>query len=100
MKSHKASVKYQAVSLAVPFLKEITKHIEKDEKYRSVADYVRSSVREKMARDNLENDELWQKAQESERLRKISMEAKVQNLQQQIIDLQKELLDFHKNKKE
>ena len=52
MKKIKPSVKYQGVSLPVPFINEIKKHIKGDPKYRSIADFVRESVREKMEKGN------------------------------------------------
>lgn len=44
----KPGVKYQSVSLAVPFIEEIKKHIQDKPGYRSIADFVREAVREKM----------------------------------------------------
>jgi len=46
--------KYQSVSLPVGFIKEIFDQIQDDDRYKSIADYVRQSVREKMQRDHSE----------------------------------------------
>jgi len=40
--------KYQSVSLAVPFIEEIKRHIKGDPRYSSVADYVRYCIRVQM----------------------------------------------------
>ena len=48
----KARGKYQSVSLSVDFVKEIKNHIIDNPKYKSIADYVRESVRERMVIDN------------------------------------------------
>lgn len=46
--------RYQSISLSVPFLKEIKKYIMDDPKYRSVADFTREALREKMHREGNE----------------------------------------------
>ena len=43
--------KYQGVSLPADFIKEIKTHILKDSKYKSIAEFIRESCREKMDRD-------------------------------------------------
>jgi len=40
--------KYQGVSLSVDFVQEIKNHIMKDERYKSIAEFVRDACREKM----------------------------------------------------
>ncbi|GAH73749.1 unnamed protein product [marine sediment metagenome] len=42
--------KYQGISLPVPFVEEIKKYVLRDNKYKSIADFVRESCREKMER--------------------------------------------------
>jgi Arc/MetJ-type ribon-helix-helix transcriptional regulator len=51
----KKAVKYQSVSLSVPFIEKIKLVIKDRPEYRSVADYVRESVREKIAREHYIN---------------------------------------------
>ena len=51
MRRIKPRVKYQGISFAVPFLDEIKKHIMYNPKYRSIADFAREALREKMQRD-------------------------------------------------
>lgn len=52
MKGIKDRVKYQGVSLPVPLVEEIRKHVISDSKYKSIGEFVRDAVREKMERDN------------------------------------------------
>jgi len=52
MRKIKPRVKHQGVSLPVPFIKEIKEHIKHRPAYRSIADYTREAIREKMYRDN------------------------------------------------
>jgi len=40
--------KYQSVSLGIPLINEIKNYINEHDEYRSVADFVRQAVREKM----------------------------------------------------
>ena len=54
MKKSKPSVKYQGISMPIPFIEEIKKHIMNDPKYRSVADFAREGIREKMNNTFLE----------------------------------------------
>ena len=51
MRKSKPSVKYQGISMPIPFIEKIKGHIKDDDNYRSVADYVRQSVREKMEKE-------------------------------------------------
>ena len=44
--------KYQGVSLPVPFIQEIKNHILKDDKYKSIAEFIKESVREKISQEN------------------------------------------------
>jgi len=44
----KPGARYQSVSLAVPFIEKIKKHIQDKPEYRSIADFVREATREKM----------------------------------------------------
>jgi hypothetical protein len=43
--------RYQSISLSVDFIAEVKKHILKDAKYKSVADFTRDAIREKMRRE-------------------------------------------------
>ena len=43
--------RYQSVSLPVPFVQEIKKHIVKDSKYKSIAEFVKAAVREKIDKE-------------------------------------------------
>lgn len=52
MKNIKPREKYQSVSLTTSFIDEIKKHIMEDPKYKSIADFVREAVREKMRRES------------------------------------------------
>jgi len=54
MKKSKPSVKYQGISMPIPFIEEIKKFIMKNSKYRSVADFTREAIREKMHREGSE----------------------------------------------
>jgi len=58
MKRKKPRVKYQGISFETPFIAEIKKHIMFNPKYRSIADFAREAIREKIARgenkDNIE----------------------------------------------
>jgi len=47
----KKSVRYQSVSLSVPFVDLIKERIANDPKYRSVADFVRDAVRDRLEVD-------------------------------------------------
>ena len=53
----KEKVRYQGISLPIPFIEAIKKHIGNTkglrDTYRGVPDYVATAVREKMVRDNL-----------------------------------------------
>jgi len=51
MKRSKPKVRYQGFALAVPLIQEIKDKIKDDPTYRSVTDYVRQAVREKMDRN-------------------------------------------------
>lgn len=52
MRTSKKPAPYQSISLSKQFIAEINKHIQNDPKYRSVADFTRQAIREKMDRDN------------------------------------------------
>lgn len=43
--------KYQGVSLPEGLIREIKKHILKDERYKSIAEFIREACREKIKRD-------------------------------------------------
>ena len=45
--------KYQSISFDKPFIALIKKHIENKDQYRSIADFARSAIREKIDRENL-----------------------------------------------
>lgn len=49
--------KYQSVSLPVPFIQEIKDHIMKNDNYKSIAEYVKAAVREKMGKRTLQEEE-------------------------------------------
>jgi type I site-specific restriction endonuclease len=44
--------KYQGVTLPSAFIKEIKEHIIQDNKYKSIAEFIRESVREKITREH------------------------------------------------
>ena len=44
--------RYQSISLSVDFIEEIKQYIIKDRKYKSVADFTREALREKLRREN------------------------------------------------
>jgi len=48
MKNKKGRPQYQGFSLPTPFVEEIKKHIGNDQRYRSITDFIRSAIREKM----------------------------------------------------
>lgn len=52
MERTKPSVKYRTVSLEDPLMDDIEKLIMKNNKYRSIADFVRESVREKIKQES------------------------------------------------
>ncbi|UCF13256.1 MAG: hypothetical protein JSW06_03085 [Thermoplasmatales archaeon] len=60
MKRSKPVTKYQGFALSVPFIQEIRVHIQDDDRYRSITDYVRQAVREKMDKEK-ERKELFTK---------------------------------------
>ena len=43
--------KYQSISFDKDFIKEIKEHIEHRREYRSIADYARAAIREKIERE-------------------------------------------------
>ena len=49
----KPRVKYHSISLPVPFIEEIKKHILEKPEYRSIADFAREALREKMHNNSL-----------------------------------------------
>ena len=49
----KSRGRYQSISLPVPFVQEVKKHIINDAKYKSIADFTRDAIREKMRKDEL-----------------------------------------------
>ena len=51
MRKIKPTTKYQTVSFPEPFYNEIKEFVIKQEKYRSIAEFVKEAVREKMNRD-------------------------------------------------
>jgi hypothetical protein len=51
MKRSKKAVKYQGFALEIPLIDEIKKFIKDDSNYRSVTDYVREALREKLKAD-------------------------------------------------
>lgn len=51
MGTQNIGAKYQSISFDKPFIAEIKKHIEGKDQYRSIADFAREAIREKMQRD-------------------------------------------------
>jgi len=51
MKNIKPRMKYQSISLTEEFIAEIKEHIIDDRHYKSIADFTRSAIREKMKID-------------------------------------------------
>lgn len=51
MKKIKPTSKYQTVSFPEPFYKEIKEYVEKNPRYRSIAEFVKEAVRLKIAMD-------------------------------------------------
>jgi len=51
MKRSKKPVKYQGFAIEIPLIDEIKKTIQEKPQYRSVTDYVRDAIREKLTRD-------------------------------------------------
>lgn len=49
----KKPVKYQGVSLPIPMIDAIRKHIANDDTYRGVPEFVRDAIREKMKKPNV-----------------------------------------------
>jgi hypothetical protein len=52
-KRSKPAAKYQGFALEIPLIDEIKKYIKDKPEYRSVTDFVRSAIREKISRDTL-----------------------------------------------
>lgn len=52
MKSIKDRVKYQGVAVPVPMIEEMKNFVIKHNGYRSVSEFVRSAIREKMYRES------------------------------------------------
>ena len=59
MKRKKPRVKYQGISFETPFIAEIKKHIMFNPRYRSIADFAREAIREKMKEDQSEAMEIF-----------------------------------------
>ena len=57
MKRIRPHVKYQGISFEITFIAEIKKHIMFNPMYRSIADFAREAIREKIRRDQLEGIE-------------------------------------------
>lgn len=55
MKRSKPAVKYQGFALEVPLIDEIKKRIKDDDNYRSVTDYAREAIKEKLQNDKASN---------------------------------------------
>jgi len=58
MKGIKDRAKYQGVSLPVPLIEEIQDYVINSKKYRSIGEFVRESVREKLQVEKLMNKPL------------------------------------------
>lgn len=54
----KKAVRYQGFALPIDFIEEIKKHIKNKDEYRSVTDYVKQAIREKMAKDVIDLDKM------------------------------------------
>ena len=52
MKVKKSSVKYQGISVPVPLISEIKEYIEKNPGYRSIGEFTREAIRDKLNRPN------------------------------------------------
>ena len=50
MKPLKEGTKYQSISLSVEFIDEIKKYVLKNPCYKSIADFARQAIREKLER--------------------------------------------------
>ena len=74
MTKEKKHVKYQGVSLPIPFINDIKKHISKDNRYTTVPGYVRQAVREKMDRDMLKDKEVLE-----------LLNSEIKNLQEHVV---------------
>ena len=66
MKRKKPRVKYQGISFETPFIAEIRKHIMFNPRYRSIADFAREAIREKMRGDQSEAMEVFNRVYRKE----------------------------------
>ena len=51
MGTQNKGARYQSISFDKPFIAEIKKHIEGKDQYRSIADFAREAIREKMQKE-------------------------------------------------
>lgn len=88
MKRIRRHVKYQGISFEIPFIAEIKKHIMFNPRYRSIADFAREAIREKLRRDQSEAIEVFNKI-----YKKVSDEELVKEMKNDK-DLDKDLNDL------
>ena len=101
MRKSKPSVKYQGISMPIPFIAEIKKHIMFNPRYRSVADFAREAIREKMKEDqslsmNVFNDRYRRKS-DDDLVKEMLSEKELSGLS--LEELKKEVA-FHRELKE
>lgn len=80
---------YQSVSLPVNFIQKIKKQVMKDDRYKSIADYVKQAVREKMDYDTTERirNDFGKPGKDSREISKLTRD--IVEIKQMINDLQK-----------
>lgn len=79
----KPGARYQSVSLTIPFIEEIKKHIQDRPEYRSIADFMRQAARVQM---QYEDSKIWSETaiRDSSKLKRFF--TKKQNDQDEVID--------------
>lgn len=75
--------KYQSISLSVDFIEEVKQHILKDNKYKSVADFTREAIREKIDRETPHGITIMEIFERDQRREKemLSIEERVRRLE-------------------
>jgi hypothetical protein len=94
MKRSKPAVKYQGFALEIPLIEQIKEKIKDNDNYRSVTDYVRIAIQEKM-----QIDQFGFLAKQADTITKISnnVTAKMtEDYQKQIMELQKTVIELQK----
>ena len=79
----KPGARYQSVSLAIPFIEEIKKHIQDRPEYRSIADFMRQAARAQM---QYEDSKIWSETATRDRRKLKRFFTKKQNDQDEVID--------------